>query len=41
MKLETSGTCAPFAAGFGLATVRAQSQAITVALEPSGSSTSG
>ena len=33
----TSGTCAPPAAGLGLATVRAHSQAMTVASEPSGS----
>ena len=35
MKLETSGTCAPRQAGLGLATVRAQSQAITVSSSPS------
>jgi hypothetical protein len=34
---ETSGTMAPLAAGSGERTVRAQSQAITVASEPSGS----
>src|SRR5262245_55036467 len=35
-KDETSGTMAPFAAGSGERTVRAQSQAITVASEPLG-----
>ena len=31
---RTSGTCAPLAAGLGLATVRAHSHAITVASPP-------
>src|SRR4051794_39777213 len=37
MNDDTSGTIAPLAAGSGERTVRAQSQAITVAFEPSGS----
>ena len=36
MKDDTSGTIAPLAAGSGERTVRAHSQAITVASEPSG-----
>src|SRR3954454_51516 len=37
MKDDTKGTITPFAAGSGERTVRAQSHAITVAFEPSGS----
>src|SRR5262245_45448606 len=43
-KDDTKGTCAPLQAGFGLATVLAQSHATTVALPPPdsfGSFTSG
>ena len=36
-KDETSGTCAPAAAGLGLATVRAHSHAMTVVSVPSAS----